>query len=86
LKKAKQLLNEAGHANGFEITLIAPEGRPVRERLAVATREFRKPLGIRVKIQSLPWDKLLAYAEGKAAFYIDGFFSRPTVDTSIYPW
>jgi peptide/nickel transport system substrate-binding protein len=86
LKKAKQLLNEAGYANGFEITLIAPEGRPVRERLAVTTREFLKPLGIRVNIQNLPWDKFLADAEGKAAFYVDGFFSRPTVDTSIYPW
>jgi len=86
LKKAKQLMSEAGYANGFEITLIAPENRPVRERLAVTTREFLKPLGIRVNIQKLPWDKFLADAEGKAPFYIDGFFSRPTVDTSLYPW
>jgi len=86
LGKAKQLLAEAGYPKGFTITLIAPDGRPVRERLAVATRELLKPLGIKVNIQKLPWDKFLADAEGKAAFYIDGFFSRPTVDTSIYPW
>lgn len=85
-EKAKQLMAEAGYPNGFEITLIAPDGRPVRERLAVATRELLKPLGIKVNIQKLPWDKFIADAEGKAAFYIDGFFSRPTVDTSIYPW
>jgi peptide/nickel transport system substrate-binding protein len=24
--------------------------------------------------------------EGKAAIYCDGFYSRPTLDTSIYPW
>jgi peptide/nickel transport system substrate-binding protein len=86
IAKAKKLLAEAGLAKGFEITIIAPEGRPARERLAVATREMLKPLGISVNIQRLPWDKFLADAEGKAAFYIDGFFSRPTVDTSLYPW
>jgi peptide/nickel transport system substrate-binding protein len=86
LAKAKELLAEAGYPNGFEITLISPEGRPVRDRLAVATRELLKPLGIRVNIQRLPWDKFISDAEGKADFYIDGFFSRPTVDTSTYPW
>jgi peptide/nickel transport system substrate-binding protein len=86
LAKAKQLLTEAGYPNGFDITIIAPEGRPVRDRLAVVTREMLKPLGIKVDIQRLPWDKFIADVEGKGTFYIDGFFSRPTVDTSVYPW
>ena len=86
IAKAKQLLAEAGYPKGFEITLISPEGRPVRDRLAVATRELLKPLGIKVNIQRLPWDKFISDAEGKADFYIDGFFSRPTLDTSTYPW
>src|SRR5262249_45102683 len=24
--------------------------------------------------------------EGKAEFNVDGFFSRPTIDTAVYPW
>lgn len=86
LAKAKQLLTEAGYPNGFEVTLISPEGRPERDRLAVATRELLKPLGIKINIQRLPWDKFISDAEGKADLYIDGFFSRPTMDTSTYPW
>jgi peptide/nickel transport system substrate-binding protein len=83
---AKKLLAEAGHPNGFEVALIVPEGRPERERLGVAAREMLKAVGIKVNIQRVPWDKFLADVEGKAAFSVNGFFSRPTVDTSLYPW
>jgi peptide/nickel transport system substrate-binding protein len=86
IEKAKKLLSEAGYPNGFEITLIVPADRPARERLGIVSREMLKDIGIKVNLQRVPWDKFLADIEGRAAFYIDGFFSRPTLDTSIYPW
>jgi peptide/nickel transport system substrate-binding protein len=44
------------------------------------------PLGVRVELRVVPWDKFVAEVEGQAAFSINGFFSRPTVDAALYPW
>jgi len=83
---ARRLLAEAGFPNGFDILLYIPEGRPTRERLGLGLREMAKAIGVRIELQRVPWDKFVANIEGKATFHTDGFFSRPTVDTSLYPW
>lgn len=84
--KAKQLLSEAGFPSGFNTTLYVPSGRPPKERLGLAAREMLAAIGIKVDIQTVPWDKFISDIEGKAAFYVDGFYSRPAVDPSVYPW
>jgi peptide/nickel transport system substrate-binding protein len=84
--KAKKLLAEAGFPNGFEVTLYVPVGRPTRERYGIAAQQMLKEIGIKADVQRVPWDKFVADIEGKAAFYTDGFFSRPTIDTSTYAW
>ncbi|TWG94240.1 peptide/nickel transport system substrate-binding protein [Mesorhizobium sp. J18] len=84
--KAKQLLAEAGFPDGFEATLYVPSGRPPKERLGLAAREMLAQIGIKVDIQVVPWDSFISNIEGKAAFYVDGFYSRPAVDPSIFPW
>ncbi|NDP42277.1 MAG: ABC transporter substrate-binding protein [Aromatoleum sp.] len=86
LVTARKLLAEAGYPNGFDLTLYTPVGRPTRERAGLAMREMLKPLNVRVDIQRVPWDKFINEIEGKAAFYADGFYSRPTIDSSTYPW
>ena len=83
---AKKLLAEAGFPNGFDITMYTPVGRPTRERIGLAVREMLKPINVKVDIQRVPWDKFINEVEGKQAFYVDGFYSRPTIDSSIYPW
>jgi peptide/nickel transport system substrate-binding protein len=83
---AKKLLTEAGFPNGFDITMYTPVGRPTRERIGLAVREMLKPINVKVDIQRVPWDKFINEVEGKQAFYVDGFYSRPTIDASIYPW
>jgi peptide/nickel transport system substrate-binding protein len=83
---AKKLLAEAGYPDGFSTTLYLPSGRPTRERVGIASREFLAQIGIKVDLQRVPWDKFVKEIEGKAAFFADGFFSRPTIDTSVYPW
>ena len=86
IAKAKRLLAEAGYPNGFEVTLYVGVGRPTRERYGIAAQQMLKEIGIKAEVQRVPWDKFVADIEGKAAFYTDGFFSRPTLDTSTYPW
>lgn len=83
---AKKLLAEAGYAKGLKVTLYLPSGRPTRERLGIAAKEFLGAIGVDVDIQRVPFDKFIKEVEGKAAFYVDGFYSRPTIDTSVYPF
>jgi peptide/nickel transport system substrate-binding protein len=80
------VLAETKHPKGFNITIYVPAGRPTRERTGTAVREMLKPLGINVDVQRVPWDKFITDIEGKAAFFVDGFYSRPTIDTSTYPF
>lgn len=86
IPQAKKLLVEAGYPNGFDTVLYVPSGRPTREKIGLGTAEMLKEIGIKVEIQRVPWDKFVKDIEGKAGFYTDGFYSRPTLDTSIYPW
>ena len=60
----------------YEITLMRLEDW-------TAVREMLKPLGIKVDVQRIPWDKFINDIEGKAAFSVDGFYSRPTIDSSM---
>ncbi|WP_439495210.1 ABC transporter substrate-binding protein [Bosea sp. (in: a-proteobacteria)] len=83
---ARKLLAEAGYPKGFEITLNAPVGRPTRERAAVALQQMLRPAGINVKLERVPYSRWGATVAGKAPFYMDGYLSRPTIDTSTYPW
>jgi peptide/nickel transport system substrate-binding protein len=86
IPQAKKLLAEAGYPNGFETVLYVPSGRPTREKVGLGAAEMLKAIGIKADLQRVPWDKFVKDIEGKAGFYSDGFYSRPTVDTSIYPW
>jgi peptide/nickel transport system substrate-binding protein len=81
---ARKLLAEAGHPNGVKVPLIVPGGRAVRERLGVALQQLAKPGGFDIEIQRVPFAQYTAEVSGKAPFYIDGYFARPTIDTSIY--
>ncbi len=86
LELAKKLMAESTQPDGFSITLHVPAGRPTRERTGTAVREMLKPLGIDVDVQRVPWDKFITDIEGKAVFFVDGFYSRPTIDSSVYPF
>lgn len=83
---ARKLLAEAGHPNGIKIQLIVPVGRAVRERLGVTLQQLAQPAGFDIDVQRVPFSSYDAEVSGKAPFYIDGYFARPTVDTSTYPF
>lgn len=83
---ARKLLAEAGHPNGLSISLILPEGRTQRERLGVTLQQLAKPAGFDISVRRIPMSSYGSEVSGKAPFYIDGYFARPTVDTSTYPF
>jgi peptide/nickel transport system substrate-binding protein len=83
---AKQMLAEAGHPEGIKMPMIVPIGRPLRERLGVSLQQLLKPAGFDLQIQRVPYSSFPAEVSGKAPLYIDGFFARPTIDTSTFPF
>jgi peptide/nickel transport system substrate-binding protein len=80
------LLQEAGHRSGVKVPLVIPVGRPVRERLGVTLQQLARPAGFEIDIQRVPFGRYSAEVSGKAPFYVDGYFARPTLDTGTYPF
>ncbi len=83
---ARKLLAEAGHPNGIKIPIIVPVGRPVRERLGVTLQQLLAPAGFDLQVQRVPFASYSAEVSGKAPLFVDGYFARPTIDTSTYPF
>jgi len=83
---ARKLLAEAGHPNGIKIPIIVPVGRPVRERLGVTLQQLLAPAGFDLQVQRVQFASYDAEVSGKAPLYVDGYFARPTIDTSTYPF
>lgn len=83
---ARKLLAAAGHPDGIKVAIIVPGGRPVRERLGVALQQLAKPGGFDLSVQRIPFSSYDAEVSGKVPLYIDGYFARPTIDTSTYPF
>jgi peptide/nickel transport system substrate-binding protein len=62
LKKAKELMKEAGYENGFECSMIAPNNRYVNdEKIAEAVASMLSKINIKVNLKTMPkaqyWDQ-----------------------------
>jgi ABC-type transport system substrate-binding protein len=66
--KAKKLLAEAGHPNGFETSFYVPTGRYLMDRqLGEAIQAQLAAVGIKVKIESPEWGAFVAITDQKKA-------------------
>jgi peptide/nickel transport system substrate-binding protein len=83
---ARKLLAQAGYPNGLTIPMIIPGGRVLRQRLGVTLQQLLKPAGFDLQMQTVPYSSYGAQVSGKVPLYADGFFARPTIDTSTYPF
>lgn len=55
LKKAKQLMKEAGYEKGFKLSMIAPNNRYVNDaKVAQATAAMLSKIGIKVDLKTMP--------------------------------
>lgn len=66
--KARKLLAEAGHPNGFQTTFYVPTGRYLMDRqLGEAIQAQLAEVGIKVRIESPEWGAFVAATEQKKA-------------------
>ena len=86
IAKAKKLLAEAGFPNGFDVPMQVPQEREQRVRVGVGVRDMARQAGIRINVERVPFASYTANVAGKAQMYVDGYFARPTIDTSLYPF
>ncbi|MEM7134145.1 MAG: ABC transporter substrate-binding protein [Chloroflexota bacterium] len=70
--KARELLAEAGYADGFEMTLISPNGRYLNDTLASqAIAEMWSDVGVATTVQVMDWSPFVQGVLGKTH---DAFF------------
>jgi peptide/nickel transport system substrate-binding protein len=85
-QKAKELLGEAGHANGFEMELWTSNGRYTKDReIGEATQAMLSAVGIRARLRTMEWaaytkawtapDRMM-WMIGRSAGFADFIFTR----------
>ncbi|UNC91601.1 ABC transporter substrate-binding protein [Candidatus Contubernalis alkaliaceticus] len=62
IQKARQLLDESGYGDGFELKLIVNAGNEVRENTALMFKEAADAIGVEVTIQVLEWQTYMELA------------------------
>jgi len=77
-KKSKELLQEAGYANGFEVTMNCPNNRYVNdEKICQAVTSMLAKVGVKVDLLAEPkakyFSKLLAAGDYSTSFYLLGW-------------
>jgi peptide/nickel transport system substrate-binding protein len=82
-EKAKQLLNEAGFPNGFEIDYYSPTGRYPKDReVAQVIVEQLSKVGIKANLKTPEWSIFNTdYKNGKYPIYLTGRGSLTDADT-----
>ena len=83
VEKAKELLKEAGHADGLKVTLYASPGRPGMVEQAIAYKEMAAPAGIQVEIQQIPIDAFWADYWMKKEFSFSNWNFATTADEML---
>jgi peptide/nickel transport system substrate-binding protein len=64
--KARELLAEAGYADGFDLTLVSPNGRYLNDRLASeAIAGMWSEVGVRTQVQVMDWSPFVDGVLGK---------------------
>jgi peptide/nickel transport system substrate-binding protein len=71
-ERARRLLAEAGYGNGFDVTIVSPEGRYLNDRLASeAIAGMWSRVGVRTRVQVSDWGPFVQGVLGKTH---DAFF------------
>lgn len=79
--RAKELLAEAGYADGLSIELVASVKPGYRASLAVVVREMAKAAGFNIEVQTMDHSTYLDQVWKKGKFYIGYYNMQPTEGT-----
>lgn len=80
---ARELLAEAGYADGLDLTLYTSASRPGMVELAVAFQEMAAPAGINVNIERTPPDVYWSEYWLQVPFYVSNWNFRVTADETL---
>lgn len=83
VEKAKQLLAEAGHPDGIDVTLHTSNAFPDMIPLAAAAKEQLADSGINVTIEEHPADQYWSAVYGKEPFLVGFYSADPSFATLV---
>jgi peptide/nickel transport system substrate-binding protein len=86
IDKAKELLSQAGLANGFEFDVVAATDNPIRANAAVTIQQMTKDAGIKFNVKTIDYDTYIAQVYKKGPCYIGSWAMRPTLDSQLTPF
>jgi peptide/nickel transport system substrate-binding protein len=86
LARAKQLLAEAGHPQGFSTEIWTSNERVGMQELAVAVQQMVAPAGIKLEVKTVPWSVYNSTVYKKKPLYVSNWFGRATIDETLYPY
>ena len=81
--RARELLEEAGHPDGIDVTLFRGDIGPGMREMAVAYQQSAAPAGIRVAIEERPSDGYWGEVWSVEPFSVVWWFARPNPDQAL---
>lgn len=79
LDRARDLLSQAGHPDGFSVTMQVDSGQPDQERAAVLVQAALEEIGVKVNIQKLT---AAVFNERRSKFALDFYLNLSGWDVS----
>ena len=86
IEKAKELLAQAGYAEGIDIELVASNERPGLVEMATVVMQLAAEAGFRIELKIVPWDVFVAEYNETAPFFASNWFGRSSIDETLYPY
>ncbi|HZS34163.1 MAG TPA: ABC transporter substrate-binding protein [Methylomirabilota bacterium] len=84
--RARALLTEAGHPQGFSDEIWTSNERVGMQELAVVVQQMVAPAGIKLEVKTVPWSVFNSTVYKKKALYVNNWFGRATIDETVYPY
>ena len=84
--KAKSLLEEAGHPNGFKTTIKLPKAYPRSVKVGIPVKQWLSQIGVDAQLQRVTWDTWISDVFGNGNFEITTvpFYSAYEPHTALY--
>lgn len=83
IARAKELLAEAGHGDGLDLTLTSSTVRAGMMESAVAFQEMAKEAGVNITINRVPPDNYWGEHWMKSDFFCSNWGMRPSIDETL---